>query len=515
LDTRELLNSYNVNDISLINFEIIENEEDEDTSEGNSSPKNSGEKALDNLKNYLNDGLLNLGNMHRALESDLVLIDSWISRIPKDNLNIEVSPDRVRNPKLQFLLDILSNIAEECQNRPEVEIPNAKKVIIFTSSAKTAEWLRKEKDDMNRNGKSIDSSENIRVVTGNTSTNDRRDILYAFAPESMGFKEYKDNHRNQDILNDVTCDILISTDVLAEGVNLQQASRVIHYDLPWNPMRVVQRVGRIDRLGTKHKSIYNYCFFPQDEILNEYLKIEDTLRMKMSKARRSIGTSDPLQLPGTATIGRGTPGNVGGLITSALLIEEIDTLFDPKPKPGQSEEGRRRLLDGLKNEKFMNGELFKTLPYKAGTIFTGWEQWQQGWVFCFKIMKDKELNNSYIRFISVQGIDEMKLDEECTSWRALVLGDPYKPGTDELANYEDGEIPQDSNLFLAHDKAVQQIVKKINEESTNHAKKGIEQTGLIDQSNLSLINWMEIRPPIKIFNKVSNVIRMKIKYMHY
>ena len=51
-------------------------------------------------------------------------------------------------------------------------------------------------------------------------------------------------------------DILISTDVLAEGVNLQQARHIINYDMPWNPMRLVQRHGRIDRIGSQHKRVF-------------------------------------------------------------------------------------------------------------------------------------------------------------------------------------------------------------------------------------------------------------------
>ena len=50
-------------------------------------------------------------------------------------------------------------------------------------------------------------------------------------------------------------DILISTDVLAEGVNLQQARHIINYDMPWNPMRLVQRHGRIDRIGSEHNKV--------------------------------------------------------------------------------------------------------------------------------------------------------------------------------------------------------------------------------------------------------------------
>ena len=59
---------------------------------------------------------------------------------------------------------------------------------------------------------------------------------------------------------------MLTTDVLAEGQNLQQCRNIINYDLPWNPMRLVQRHGRIDRINSQHKDIWMRCFFPAEEL---------------------------------------------------------------------------------------------------------------------------------------------------------------------------------------------------------------------------------------------------------
>ena len=67
-----------------------------------------------------------------------------------------------------------------------------------------------------------------------------------------------------------------TTDVLAEGVNLQQACQMINYDLPWNPMRIVQRHGRIDRIGSKHDYVHLGLFFPAER-LDELLELEERL----------------------------------------------------------------------------------------------------------------------------------------------------------------------------------------------------------------------------------------------
>jgi superfamily II DNA/RNA helicase len=79
-------------------------------------------------------------------------------------------------------------------------------------------------------------------------------------------------------------DLLIATDVLAEGQNLQQARYIINYDMPWNPMRLVQRNGRIDRLGSPFagQEIYLYNLFPAgelDEILRLYERLLHRVRL--------------------------------------------------------------------------------------------------------------------------------------------------------------------------------------------------------------------------------------------
>ncbi len=86
-------------------------------------------------------------------------------------------------------------------------------------------------------------------------------------------------------------DILVTTDVLAEGVNLQQARHIINYDLPWNPMRLVQRHGRIDRLGSAHREVFLRCVFP-DTRLDELLGLEERLNRKIAHAAASVGVGE-------------------------------------------------------------------------------------------------------------------------------------------------------------------------------------------------------------------------------
>ena len=73
--------------------------------------------------------------------------------------------------------------------------------------------------------------------------------------------------------------ILITTDVLAEGMNLHRAGRIINYDLPWNPTRVMQRLGRINRVGTAHKKLYIFNFFPTAQA-DSHLGLQDNITKK-------------------------------------------------------------------------------------------------------------------------------------------------------------------------------------------------------------------------------------------
>src|SRR4051812_17379651 len=83
-------------------------------------------------------------------------------------------------------------------------------------------------------------------------------------------------------------DIILTTDVLAEGVNLQQSRNIINYDLPWNPMRLVQRHGRIDRIGSPHPRVFLRTFFPDRE-LDRLLDLEHRVRRKLAQAAASVG----------------------------------------------------------------------------------------------------------------------------------------------------------------------------------------------------------------------------------
>lgn len=133
--------------------------------------------------------------------------------------------------KLNYFLDLL---------KTDKNLKN--KIIIFTESKETAEYLSENiKNKLNRN---------VILFSGSMSENIKNEIRNNFDP----------NVDKELVKNDY--DVLVTTDVLAEGMNLHRSNVIINYDLPWNPTRIMQRVGRINRVGTKHTELFVYNFFP-------------------------------------------------------------------------------------------------------------------------------------------------------------------------------------------------------------------------------------------------------------
>lgn len=133
----------------------------------------------------------------------------------------------------------------------------------------------------------------------------RRDILERFAPGAAS--RTRDGER---------LDLLLTTDVLSEGVNLQDASVVVHLDLSWNPARLQQRVGRVRRIGAARTVVSVYAFAPPAPA-ERLLRLEQRLRLKLSVAARAVGLAGAI-LPGLAPSGHDAPAACRERIAAAL-----------------------------------------------------------------------------------------------------------------------------------------------------------------------------------------------------
>ena len=175
--------------------------------------------------------------------------------------------------QLQYLQDLWNLIKtdpkldEFKRNLKQNKIMRGKKVIVFTESKETAEYL-------NDNLKDI-YGDSIVFFSGQSSQALKVEIEDSFNPKY----EDKDNDKY---------DLLITTDVLAEGINLHRANVLINYDLPWNPTRIMQRVGRINRVGTAFSRIYVFNFFPTVQS-EKQLPMEERILEKLQAFHDTLG----------------------------------------------------------------------------------------------------------------------------------------------------------------------------------------------------------------------------------
>lgn len=165
--------------------------------------------------------------------------------------------DIIEDPKKeQFLLELKNN-----------KKLKDKKIIIFTESRETAEYVGAYLE--------LHYPEQVLVYSGQGSRSVRQEIEANFNPNYA--YENKDNIK-----------ILVTTDVLAEGINLHRSNVIINYDLPWNPTKVMQRVGRINRVGTEHDKIYAFNFFPAAQA-NAHLSLEENIILKIQAFHDTLG----------------------------------------------------------------------------------------------------------------------------------------------------------------------------------------------------------------------------------
>ncbi len=157
---------------------------------------------------------------------------------------------------------------------------NGQKILVFSYFKDTAVYLHEQ---LKNDQAWLQAMNNpvIDIITGETATKQRQQKVKCFAPKANSHIEAKIDNLSE-------IDILICTDVLSEGQNLQDAGVLVNYDLHWNPVRMIQRAGRIDRLGTKYEKLYIYNCFPE-EGLEELLNLVKVLQERINRIDREVG----------------------------------------------------------------------------------------------------------------------------------------------------------------------------------------------------------------------------------
>lgn len=234
---------------------------------------NKDEVVARKTKNKILISELMYGEWRNDLEEDLVLI-----RRLEDMVR---DVDERRDAKLAKLFDIIKRKTYG-RNR---------KLLVFTVYVDTANYLYEALVRRQDKLGGIEMGKVTGVGTAFTKDGDEEfnNILDHFAPDARNCRARIDP--------DDEIDLLIATDCLAEGQNLHDCDMIVNFDIHWNPVRLIQRLGRIDRLGSKNNEIGMLSFWPLED-LNEYLQLERRVKTRMALAS-AVGSEEDLLTPMT------------------------------------------------------------------------------------------------------------------------------------------------------------------------------------------------------------------------
>ena len=227
----------------------------------------------------------------KKVRIDLADMDyvSWKRELEKDADNLELLSLMIaditpkHDTKLQTLFELIRKKVEHPIN------PGNRKIIIFTAFSDTADYLYANVSKFAKENFGLETAEITGNVDGKTTIpklrSDLNTVLTCFSPVSKGKSVLMPDSKEE-------LDILIATDCISEGQNLQDCDYLINYDIHWNPVRIIQRFGRIDRIGSKNEYIQLVNFWP-DMDLDEYINLKSRVetRMKIS-VMTSTGDDD-------------------------------------------------------------------------------------------------------------------------------------------------------------------------------------------------------------------------------
>ena len=330
------------------------------------------EDVLAGTANSADAALYDTENLYAAVERDR----HQLRALTKQAALIEPEDD----PKLRALVSELVQIVQRAENEAidDNQARQKRKVLVFSYFEDTVRWIR---DFLLREvpGHAQLNCYAGRVVavsgSGNLADVPQQKAVRGFAPISM----------EAPAADADTYDLLVSTDVLAEGVNLQQCRNIINFDMPWNPMRLVQRHGRIDRIGSPHERVFLRTFFPADR-LDRLLDLEKRILDKLALAAASVGVVSPIE-----------GGAAGSQVFTETrqeienLLQEDATLYERGGTAGSAQTGEeyRQTLRKALDE---NRARILGLPRKVGSGMLRGAR--RGVFFCAAVGE-----RTYLRFV--------------------------------------------------------------------------------------------------------------------
>ncbi|MEE3398331.1 MAG: helicase-related protein [Eubacterium sp.] len=343
----------------------------------------------------------------RELEQDREILDLLIMMIS------DITPEH--DSKLQTLFEVIADKQEHPINEGN------KKIIIFTAFADTADYLYENVSKYAKDKYALDSAIVTGSIDGKTTIKglrtDLNTVLTCFSPISKDKNLLMPNQSAE-------IDILIATDCISEGQNLQDCDYLINYDIHWNPVRIIQRFGRIDRIGSKNSCIQLVNFWP-DITLDEYINLKARVETRMKIVDMTATGDDNVLSPEEKGDLEYRKQQLKRLQEEVVDIEEMSTGISIMDLG--LNEFRLDLLDYIKEHP----ELEKA-PHGMNAVVAATEELPAGVIFVLRNVKNEVNINSqnrlhpfYMVYLSEDGeviIDHLSPKEMLDSFRLLCKG---------------------------------------------------------------------------------------------
>jgi hypothetical protein len=223
-----------------------------------------------------------LDDLKRDLEADIRLLSDLQATL--EPFHEEIQQDFSMDDKTEQLRQLITELqfgSHDILERGD----QAEKLIVFTQFTDTVEYLEAAFEQFKKNGR---LPGDVEFASASGDSSNVESMIQRFAPDANDARDQVDPEDE--------IDILFATDVAGEGVNLQDANLVINYDLHWNPLRLIQRIGRVDRLGSGHDDIYALNFLPETE-LEEELGIVERVEDRVQEIGRVLGEDGAILSP--------------------------------------------------------------------------------------------------------------------------------------------------------------------------------------------------------------------------
>ncbi|SHF36914.1 helicase-related protein [Schwartzia succinivorans] len=367
-----------------------------------------------------NDDIFTIG---RKVKIELADMDyrTWKRELEKDRdildgLLVAISGITAEHDsKLRSLFDVI----DDKQAHP-INLGN-KKIIIFTAFADTADYLYENVSKYVKEQYGLDSAIITGSIDGRTTikslNTDLNTVLTCFSPISKDKKLLMPNQKAE-------IDVLIATDCISEGQNLQDCDYLINYDIHWNPVRIIQRFGRIDRIGSKNECVQLVNFWP-DISLDEYIKLKARVETRMKIVDMTATGDDNVLSPEEQGELEYRKQQLKRLQEEVVDIEEMSTGISIMDLG--LNEFRLDLLDYIRE----NPELEKA-PHGMDAVVHHTDELPPGAIFVLRNVKNEvnidsqnRLHPFYMVYLADDGevvIDHLSPKEMLDSFRLLCKG---------------------------------------------------------------------------------------------